>query len=156
MWPHMNIRVSTKLWIAVNVLLALICEPAYGDVASDKAAARDLFKRGEVAIKQGRDDQAVKLIEQGIKLDNSYAGAYLNLANAYLGLNKPKTAEQVARTAIKMAPARFSSHFILALALRDQQKYAEAREVLKRASRLTKTPTQQEFLDQELAELARY
>jgi tetratricopeptide (TPR) repeat protein len=104
---------------------------------SDRSRRRDrayaTSRQAAAALKQGREGEAVRLLEQA--LADADAGAMkpgdraeidFALATALIGARRPLDAVQAARRALKVKPTDAEFHFTLGVALLDAHKPREA------------------------------
>ncbi|MEN9387992.1 MAG: hypothetical protein RLZZ255_968, partial [Cyanobacteriota bacterium] len=85
-----------------------------------------LFAQGSLALKDGRPSEAAELIRQGLKLDSNNAGAYFDLGNAFILMNKPGDALGAFERASKLRGDFWEAINNQALVLYEQNKDVEA------------------------------
>ena len=95
-------------------------------LAVDNRHADSLHMLGLVALQDGRNDVAVKHIEEAVRIRPTRAPYYLDLGNALWNLGDTAQAEASYRTAIRVEPTSTDAHYNLGLLLRSQRRLEEA------------------------------
>jgi predicted CXXCH cytochrome family protein len=95
---------------------------------SDWPAANVTF--GNLRMRQGRPEEAIAAYERALSLDARFAGAYVNLADAYRQHKRESDGERVLRRGIALLPRAADLHHTLGLLLvRKGDKAAGLREL---------------------------
>lgn len=123
--------------------VALRCYQA-GDLEGAEAACRRVLKAsrkhpgalqllGAVCLKNGRSEQAVKLMTEAVRADPKNASGYINLGEVHRGLGRFDRAVAAYRQALKVDPKRPEAHCSLGNALAAQGQAEAALKAYARA-----------------------
>jgi protein O-GlcNAc transferase len=139
-------RYPSDFGVHVRLAFALVHQGDWFEAAGHYRAAFALRPRGDVCDSlgsvmkaAGQFDEAFLCFEQAVRLDPTYAPAYLNLGVAYLRKGDSDQAMGFLRRAIELAPEFVQAHIILANSLRDRGDQTGAVEHYEIASRLDPT-----------------
>jgi tetratricopeptide (TPR) repeat protein len=103
-----------------------------------------LFFKAVAATREKKYDTAIDLLNQSIKLSQTNANAYANLASIYAKRKSDfPRAEKMIKRAIAIEPNDFTYYWDYALILTCQGQHNDALRVLNTASRLAKAPSDQ-------------
>ena len=91
---------------------------------------------GNLRMRQGRPEEAVAAYERALSLDARFAGAYVNLADAYRQQQREGDAESVLRRGLALLPRAADLHHALGLLLVRKGDKAAALEELALAAKL--------------------
>ena len=105
--------------------------------------AYDSYLRGRAALRR-RDNQALPLLEEAIRLDPSFAPAWASLAMVYQ-IQQDERAIQAARTALELDPENVDALTSLGSTFRQMRRWRDAEEYFRRA--LTIDPRSAELLE---------
>ncbi|MEM9066008.1 MAG: tetratricopeptide repeat protein [Planctomycetota bacterium] len=132
-----NARAELGLFRAARE--ALPEERRFGEFgADDMLAVSDLFIRGEIALQEGRNSQAIELLEEAIEAEDRLGygeppqwlqPTRHTLGALYLSIDEPAKAERVYRDDLAKWKENGWSLFGLMRALEEQGRAAEAEEV---------------------------
>src|SRR5258706_7876928 len=90
---------------------------------------------GNLRMHQGRHEQAIAAYERALSLDARFAGAYVNLADAYRQLAREADGEKVLRRGLALLPRAADLHHALGLLLvRKGDKTAALKEISEAAA----------------------
>ncbi len=92
--------------------------------------------RGNLALRQGRPDDAIAAYERALKLDPLFAGAYVNLADAYRQQGREDEGEKQLRRGLALLPDAADLHHALGLVLVRLGNTSAALQELKTAVKL--------------------
>jgi tetratricopeptide (TPR) repeat protein len=109
-----------------------------------KAAAE--FRKSQEAFSENRIDKAVKHLRNGIALDPGNTDAYNDLGVIYFNTNEPAKALEAFSAMIEIDPDCFRAYVNMAFLLNQQQRYAEAERVARRAVDLRKLDSKARYL----------
>jgi len=85
---------------------------------------------GNLRVRQGRPEEAIAAYERALSLDARFAGAYVNLADAYRQQNRDGDGKKVLQRGLKELPRAADLHHVLGLLLvRQGDKAAAVREL---------------------------
>lgn len=96
--------------------------------------AMELYQTGRNRFDAGDVKGAVESYLQSIKLEPGSAEVYLNLAHAYLKLEKNSEAIKAFKQSIKLNPDQAETHYGLGLAAFRSQRFKEAADAFKKAT----------------------
>lgn len=105
-------------------------------LATHPDESRALRMLGPVYIKTGRLADARRVLLKAIRVDDSRAPDYINLAVCYRDMRRPRDAFRMASDAIMRFPDVWELHFQRGIAQMTLQQYAEAFDSLAEAARL--------------------
>jgi predicted CXXCH cytochrome family protein len=91
---------------------------------------------GNLRMRQGRPEEAIAAYERAISLDARFAGAYVNLADAYRQQKRESDAENVLRRGLALLPRAADLHHALGLLLVRKGDKAAALKELALAAKL--------------------
>ncbi|NOT12535.1 MAG: tetratricopeptide repeat protein [Methylococcaceae bacterium] len=92
--------------------------------------------QGNFSLRQGRVDTAIAAYERALKLDPLFAGAYVNLADAYRQQGRENDGENLLRRGLALLPNAADLHHALGLVLVRQGNSPAALQELSTASKL--------------------
>jgi len=98
--------------------------------------AEILSNMGSIYNNLGRYTEAIEAFVQALKVDPSYANAYVGLGNTFGKLGYHKEAEQAAKQAIKIEPDLAEAYSILGAAYFSQNDWTDAIETFRQAIRM--------------------
>ena len=102
-------------------------EKKYMDILSyAKDNAIVLYLLGTLKAQQNKNDEAINLIKNSIKLDSSNADAHYNLGNIFQNKKQIDLAKNSYIEALKIKPDYLKAHYNLGQILLDQKKYQES------------------------------
>ena len=104
------------------------------DPAPASTAANDLYLTGRTRFDAGDVKGAVDSYLQSIKLEPGSAEVFLNLAHAYLKLEKNSDAIKAFKQSIKLNPDQAETHYGLGLASFRSGRFKEAADAFKKAT----------------------
>jgi Tfp pilus assembly protein PilF len=87
------------------------------------------FERAVSLMKDGNNDKAIELLTKVIERQPGVTAPYINIAVAYMRMNKPEQAEQNLKTALGLFDAHPVASNEYGLLLRKAGRFKEAREV---------------------------
>ena len=91
--------------------------------------SRGEFERAVSMMKAGKNDKAIELLTKVIERKPGVTAPYINIAVAYMRMNKPEQAEQNLKTALGLFPAHPVASNEYGLLLRKAGRFKEARAV---------------------------
>jgi tetratricopeptide (TPR) repeat protein/nitrate/TMAO reductase-like tetraheme cytochrome c subunit len=91
---------------------------------------------GDLRMRQGQPEEAIAAYERALSLDARFAGAYVNLADAYRQLGRETDGEKVLRRGLVLLPRAPDLHHALGLALVREGNKAAALKELAAAAKL--------------------
>lgn len=122
-----------KLTLVILVLVALVSPLiAQGD-----------FQKGISFYRQGQHAKAAAEFEQLVAANPKYEDGWRILGDCYLKLKKYSEATNAFQKALQLDNNQFVSHYGLALAYYNSERYRDAISTLARAERLARTPKDQ-------------
>ena len=99
-----------------------------------------LYLLGRIALREGRHEEAVPLLERALAARPNAAVGHAELAAALQNLGRDEEAERAARRAIELDPALLIAHNTLGNALRGLRRPLEAAASFRRALALDSSP----------------
>jgi len=115
--------------IVFGILLFAMPFQAWGQVSD---AARDTFRKGTEALRNGDLDQAADAFQQVTKSSPGFAEAYLNLGLVRVQQGKYESAAQALQRAISLSPRLRGANLFLGIAQYRENRLPEAISALKR------------------------
>jgi Flp pilus assembly protein TadD len=97
------------------------------------AESRAEFKRAVALIHDGKNDEAIELLTKVIERSPGVTAPYIDLAEAYMRVNKLEPAEQNLKTALGLVPNHPVASNEYGLLLRKSGRFKEAREIYETA-----------------------
>lgn len=91
--------------------------------------SRSDFERAVSMMKDGKNDKAIELLTKVIERQPGVTAPYINLAIAYMRMNKPEQAEQNLKIALGLVPAHPIASNEYGMLLRKAGRFKEARAV---------------------------
>lgn len=111
--------------------------PVAVSVASDQKLANDLYLTGRGQFDAGDVRGAVQSYLQSIKLEPGSAEVFLNLAHAYLKLDKDADAIRAFKSSVKLNPEVAETYYGLGFANFRANRFRDAAEAFKKATTLS-------------------
>jgi len=108
-----------------------------------------------VNFAKGSDSWTIQSYQQKINLDPFSPGNYIALGGVYLNLEKWQEAENQFRYALRLKPDFANAHYNLALALKEQKRYEEAKEELLLTKSFAPGQENQAMIDDLLNQIAK-
>ncbi len=102
--------------------------------------------QGNFALRQGRSDAAIAAYERALKLDPLFAGAYVNLADAYRQQGREDEGEKQLRRGLALLPNSPDLHHALGLLLVRQGNLSKALQELGSANHLAPENTRYTYV----------
>ncbi len=97
------------------------------------AESRAEFERAVALMNDGKNDEAIELLTKVIGRSPGVTAPYIDLAEAYIRINKPGPAEQDLKTALGLVPEHPVASNEYGLLLRKSGRFKEAREIYEKA-----------------------
>jgi tetratricopeptide (TPR) repeat protein len=97
------------------------------------AESREAFERAVALMNDGKNNEAIELLEKVVERSPGVTAPYINLAKAYLRIGKPQPAEQHLKTALGLVPNHPAAGNEYGLLLRKSGRFTEAREIYEKA-----------------------
>jgi tetratricopeptide (TPR) repeat protein len=101
--------------------------------SSMDAASRGEFERAVAMMNEGKNDKAIELLTKVIERSPGVTAPYINIAEAYLRINKLEPAEQSLKIALGLVPNHPVASNEYGLLLRKGGRFKEAREIYEKA-----------------------
>jgi Tfp pilus assembly protein PilF len=91
--------------------------------------SRSEFERAVSLMNEGQNDKAIELLTKIIERKPGVTAPYINIAVAYMRMNRPEQAEQNLKTALGLVPAHPTASNEYGMLLRKAGRFKEARAV---------------------------
>jgi TolB-like protein/Tfp pilus assembly protein PilF len=144
-------RIAEDVAAKLGVKVSADSQDRLGDLPTDNLRAEDLYLQGREHLyremaRQTGNDSAAMYFQGALKLDPQYGLAYAGLARAYQERSRRAGMEAwydsavvAAQRAVELAPREERAHAALGYVLRAGGRLSEAKEVLLRAAKLTRS-----------------
>lgn len=144
-------RIAEDVAAKLGVKLSAHSQDRLRDLPTDNLRAEDLYLQGREHLyrelgRQTGNDSAAMYFQEALKLDPRYGLAYAGLARAYQERSRRAgmeawydSAVAAARQGVALAPREERTHAALGYVLRAGGRLSEAKEVLLRAAKLTRS-----------------
>jgi Tfp pilus assembly protein PilF len=97
------------------------------------AGSRDEFERAVSLMNEGKNDQAIELLNKVIEQSPGVTAPYINIGVAYMRTGKPELAEQHLKTALGLFPNHPVASNEYGLLLRKTGRFNDARDIYEKA-----------------------
>jgi len=125
--------------IVVLVGLALMSPyPAWADKVqkSLQSAARNYFRQAMMLGTDGKDEEALRALQQAVSCDANFYEAYSMMGSSLERLGRYSEAEAALRRAVQIKPDYVEGHYYLGVFLQERGRTQEAEQAFQKAKQL--------------------